>query len=66
MKIVLNGETKEVSEGITVGDFLSKINSSNKFIAVAVNREFVPKNNYESIYLKSMDEIEVVSPHPGG
>jgi thiamine biosynthesis protein ThiS len=66
MKILLNGQCKEIGESSSVQKLLSEIENTNNFFAVALNREFVPRKNYEKILLKSMDEVEVVSPHPGG
>ena len=43
---------------------LLKIDS--KFIAVAVNGEFISKKDYSKIFLHDGDVVEVVSPHPGG
>ncbi len=34
--------------------------------ALALNQNFVPKHLYEEITLKEFDEIEIISPHPGG
>ena len=66
MKIILNGESKEVSEGLSIADLLQEMKTESSYFAVALNREFISKKNYHSTSLKMNDELEVVSPHPGG
>lgn len=66
MNILLNGEQKEIGDGSSVKTLLSEMENTNNFFAVALNREFIPRKNYEKTLLKPMDEVEVVSPHPGG
>ena len=66
MKILLNGEHKEIEENSSVQGLLAEMESANNSFAVALNREFVSRKKYEKTLLKSMDEVEVVSPHPGG
>lgn len=66
MKIILNGKSKKVNSNQKVIDLIGLLKIDSKFIAVAVNGEFVSKKNYSKIFLHDGDVVEVVSPHPGG
>ena len=66
MKIILNGKSKKVNSDQKVIDLIGLLKIDSKFIAVAVNGEFVSKKNYSKIFLNYGDVVEVVSPHPGG
>lgn len=66
MKIILNGKSKKVNSDQKVIDLIGLLKIDSKFIAVAVNGEFVSKKNYSKIFLHDGDVVEVVSPHPGG
>ena len=66
MKIQLNGEIQLIEESKSLFDLLSEINPSNISIAVAVNGEIIPKDDYPKTILNDMDIIEVVRPVGGG
>ena len=66
MKIILNGKSKKVNSDQKVIDLIGLLKIDSKFIAVAVNGEFVSKKDYTKIFLHDGDIVEVVSPHPGG
>ena len=66
MKIILNGKSKKVNSDQKVIDLIGLLKIDSKFIAVAVNGEFISKKIYTKIFLHDGDVVEVVSPHPGG
>ncbi len=66
MIIRLNGETKEVSEGTTLGTLLDQFGIKKTGIAVDLNREIIPKRLHEETALKEGDNIEVVRMVGGG
>lgn len=66
MIIRLNGETKEVSEGTTLGTLLDYFGIKKAGIAVDLNREIIPKRLHEETVLKEGDSIEVVRMVGGG
>ena len=49
----------------SVADALALRNPKPPY-AVAVNLEFVPNNQYQSVLLKTDDRIEIISPITGG
>ena len=66
MKIILNGKSKKVNSDQKVIDLIGLLKIDSKFIAVAVNGEFVSKKNYSKFFLHDGDIVEIVAPHPGG
>ena len=66
MKIILNGKSRKLDSDQKVNDLIGLLKIDSKFIAVAVNGEFISKKDYSKIFLHDADVVEVVSPHPGG
>ncbi|OGP22110.1 MAG: thiamine biosynthesis protein ThiS [Deltaproteobacteria bacterium GWA2_55_10] len=66
MKIKLNGEIKEVEDGITIQSLLDSLSIKIQGIAVDLNREIVPKRLFGSTSLKDGDEVEIVRMVGGG
>ena len=68
MTVVLNGQSIELNldESMSVMDLLSFKDFDPKKVAVAINGDFVPRSNYESVLIVENDEIEVLSAVQGG
>jgi sulfur carrier protein len=66
MRIAVNGEPREVAEGITVTGLLAVLGVQNGPVAVECNREIVPRNEHATRLLAHGDELEVVHFVGGG
>jgi len=66
MNILLNNETISVSEIVTIRDLLNHINLQQKYYAVEVNEQIVPKSSHASFTLKEGDKVEIVTAIGGG
>ncbi len=66
MNITLNGEKKEVPDGITVPGLLDFLKIQHQRVAVELNREIVKKDVYGTTAIKEGDSLEVVSFMAGG
>jgi len=66
MKIRVNGEDREVSEGLILAGLLAELGIDRARVAVERNRAFVRKVEFESVVLIEGDEIEVVTLVGGG
>ena len=66
MKILLNGKERELAEVSTIAELLEELGHRYKYSAVALNMEFVPKDEYGTTEIKENDEVEIVSPQSGG
>ncbi len=64
MKIVLNGEPREV-RAETLSDVLQECGFTGR-VATAVNEEFVPSSQRVAHKLTDGDRVEVVAPMQGG
>ena len=66
MEIRLNGENREVADGITVGQLLVELNAPNRAMAIAVNRRVVTKTKWAEHVLQAGDVVELVRAIGGG
>ncbi|MCG7520456.1 sulfur carrier protein ThiS [Ruegeria sp. Ofav3-42] len=64
MKIVLNGEPREV-RAETLAELLQECGFSGR-VATAVNEDFVPSSLRIAHALKVGDRVEIVAPMQGG
>lgn len=66
MTVRLNGEVRECREGITIAGLVEELSLGNKRIAVEVNRDIIPRDEYANRGLKPDDEVEIVHFVGGG
>lgn len=66
MTVRLNGEQRECREGMTLADLVAELGLGAKRIAVEVNRDIIPREEYALCRLKTGDEIEIVHFVGGG
>jgi len=66
MNILLNNVTLSVSEALTLKKLLVHINLQQKYYAVEVNEQIVPKSSHASFLLKEGDKVEIVTAIGGG
>lgn len=66
MTIILNGERREVGEGLTLAALLAEIGLRPEHVAVEVNRDLVPRARHGEAQLAEGDVLEVVTLVGGG
>ena len=66
MKLVINGEEKEFSEGITLSEVLSKLSLEGKVMAAAVNMNIVKQDKWSEQVLVDGDKLELLDFVGGG
>lgn len=66
MKITLNGEPRELQDGLTVTALLEELGIQKASVAVELNLDIVPKGSFADTVLKDGDRIEIVSFVGGG
>ena len=66
MEIIINGESRQVSPGLTVAGLLDELKRTGKHVAVEVNLELVPKRMHAEHRLTAGDELEIVTLVGGG
>ena len=68
MEIRVNGEAKEVRLNINIHDLLIalELNPTQAGIAVAVDREVIPKTQWQATALHEGSEVEIIRAVQGG
>jgi sulfur carrier protein len=66
MRILLNGESAEVPEGLTIAALVAHLGLGPGPVAVERNREVVPRAEHAGTRLEEGDQIEVVHFVGGG
>ncbi|MDF2962190.1 MAG: thiamine biosynthesis protein ThiS [Paenibacillus sp.] len=66
MQLVINGESRDVSEVSTVTDLLVLFKLEQKILVVELNREIIERDHYEVTVLKDGDRLEIVHFVGGG
>lgn len=64
-EVRFNGISQFVSSS-TVAGLLQEFGLTNQRVAVELNKEIVPRSDYDAITIKSGDDIEIVSFIGGG
>lgn len=64
--LTVNGEDLQIKDNISLYDFLKQQGYDTLKIAVELNGDIVPKNQYKDIILKNEYTMEVVSFVGGG
>ncbi len=64
--ILLNGESRTVAEGATVGDLLTELGRHPRTVAVEHDGEILPRERYAGTVLREGDRLEVVGFVQGG
>lgn len=66
MKILLNGEEREIADGETVGGLLEGLQIRAARVVVERNRTIVPRDAYGATLLAEGDALEIVHFVGGG
>lgn len=66
MRVRVNGEDRELGEGVSVAALLDSMSLEVNGIAVALNMEIVRRGEYGDTRLSDGDEVEIVRAVGGG
>jgi sulfur carrier protein len=66
MQVKLNGEPREIPEGMTVASLLGHLGVKAPRVAVEVNEAVVTKDRYDACELRAGDAVEIVAFVGGG
>ena len=66
MQIIVNGEQREVLDGLTAEQLVEEMDITGKRIAMEVNLEIVPRSSYPEHTFKDGDRVEIVHAVGGG
>jgi len=66
MKLRINGEEKEIADGLSVAALLEHLQIRPARVVVERNREIVPREGYDATLLAEGDALEIVHFVGGG
>ena len=66
MRIVVNGQPREVPPGMTLAELLVNLGLESRHVAVEVNLDIVPRAKHAEYRLAEGDQLEVVTLVGGG
>lgn len=64
--IFVNGEAREVPLGCTIEQLLGRIDMAGRRVAVARNRDVVPRSTFAQATVSAGDRIEILEAVGGG
>ena len=66
MKATVNGEARELPDGLTVGKLLETLGTARTGVAVARNECIVRRTEYDSVRIDDGDRVEIIKAVAGG
>ncbi len=67
MNIYINNKLQELKESATLSETLVALNiSSQKGIAIAINNNVIPKQDWDNYYLNENDQLTLIKATQGG
>ncbi|RLA70815.1 MAG: thiamine biosynthesis protein ThiS [Epsilonproteobacteria bacterium] len=66
MRVIVNGETREIEEGTTMLQLLVQLNLEGKVMAAAVNMNIVKQDIWDQHILNDGDKLELLDFVGGG
>jgi len=66
MRVTLNGESRDLRDGLTVADLVSDLGLRLRRIAVEINLDILPRDDYSHRTLREGDVVEIVHFIGGG
>ena len=66
IKVSVNGEVKEIREGLNIKEMIEELGYKKEGFAVAVNTTFVAIDTYNETIIKEGDTIDILAPVQGG
>lgn len=66
MKVVINGEERELPAPMSVAELLTRLGLDQRFGAVELNREVVPRSQHAERALRDGDQVEIIRFVGGG
>jgi len=66
VRALVNGEWRDLDAGVTVADVVALVAESSRGVAVAIDREVVPRSTWTAVTVPDGARIEVVTAAAGG
>jgi len=66
IEVSVNGELRQLQEGLNIEQMIESLNYKTKGFAVAVNTTFVAIKSYKKTIIEAGDSIDILAPVQGG
>ncbi|WP_433478340.1 sulfur carrier protein ThiS [Spirillospora sp. CA-142024] len=66
MKVIVNGEPRELPEGVSVAEAVASVTGAGTGVAAALNDEVVRRSAWDTTTLRDADRLEVLTAVQGG
>jgi thiamine biosynthesis protein ThiS len=66
MQVRINGQFRSLNGPTTIQGLLEDLGYRNHFVAVALNQQCIPTQQFQDKLVKDQDEIEILAPMAGG
>ena len=66
LELVVNGEPRRVPAGATVEALVASLGLERRKIAIAINRDVVPRSDFPTQMLHAGDRVEILEAVGGG
>ncbi len=66
MKVIINGESRDIADNMTVLALLRELGIEEKTMAAAINMDVVKKENWENTKISEGDKVEFLHFVGGG
>ena len=66
LELLVNGEARSVAANCTVSRLLDDLGLADRRVAVAINRDVVPRSTFQSHRLSPGDRVEILEAVGGG
>ncbi len=66
MQVQINGQSSELSSGVTALELIQQLGYENQRIALEVNEAIIPKSKHAEFALHEGDKIEIIKAVGGG
>lgn len=66
MKIIINGQPKEVDKNMGMSELLQHLDIGTKGVAVAINDRIIPRTQWDSFIVEDGNDITIIRATCGG
>jgi len=66
LRVQVNGEPRDLPQACSVADLLAQLDLIGRRVALALNREVVPRSTYADVMIQDGDRIEILEAVGGG
>ena len=66
MKLLLNGQARDLQDGTTLSDLLTSLHLTEKMVLIELNGQPIPRTDFQATTLDESDTVEIVRMVGGG